>query len=117
MEQCKCKNCGQTFCTEAQSRINNPVCASCLMKEKRLAKAPGLPKDFAKVMNQLRKDFGTCPECSEPLVPLLSFKHNGVTYCQNCYKRLLEEESRREGEKSAIQPGLLEVPEAANHAT
>lgn len=87
--ECKCKKCGVMFKTSAPSRIEDPMCAKCLITEKKKSKRIGLPKDFAKVQVELRKEFGKC-RCSRPLIPLQSFKVNETMYCEGCYRNIME---------------------------
>ena len=49
-----------------------------------------VPKDFEKVLQQLREEFGECPDCRNPLVPLRSFKFEGTNYCEVCYRHHVE---------------------------
>lgn len=88
---CKCKKCKSSFETEVPSRIANPLCASCLaIERKQKMKEPvGLPSDFAKVQAELRKEFGKCPNCPAPLIPLQAFKVDGQMYCESCYSNIM----------------------------
>tara|TARA_Y100000310_G_scaffold268793_1_gene281579 strand:+ start:12681 stop:13091 length:411 start_codon:yes stop_codon:yes gene_type:complete len=92
MTQCKCKECKGKFETEAPSRIKEPICAECISKDSNKPKFVGIPKDFAKVQRQLRKEFGVCPgpNCNNALIPLQSFKADGKMYCQGCYRKIME---------------------------
>ena len=95
---CKCKKCKNSFQTEAPSRIANPFCASCLAieKEQKIKEPAGLPPDFAKVQAELRKEFGKCPKCPAPLIPLQSFKVDGVWHCEKCYATMMEDGRKSE---------------------
>lgn len=42
--------------------------------------------EINKVHKELRKEFGSCPECATALTPLHSFKHEGTTLCHGCYQ-------------------------------
>lgn len=89
---CICKLCKAMFYTEAPSRVTEPLCASCILKEKVKPKFIGMHKDHEKVRNQLRKEFGVCPSghCINPLIPLQSFKINGKMHCEGCYSKLIK---------------------------
>jgi len=86
--KCKCKECKAAFETSAPSRILEPLCAACQLKENRKPGKTGLPPDFDKVQKELRKEFGVCPICKVGvLLPLNSFKQNDVWVCGNCAGR------------------------------
>ena len=88
-----CKQCKTEFITEAPSRIKDPLCAGCILKEKAKPKfVKYIPEDYEKVQKQLRREFGVCPgvNCNNLLVPLSSFKANGKMYCDECYKSIIK---------------------------
>ncbi len=101
--KCKCKTCGTRFETSAPSRIEEPICAVCQLKENRKPGPIGLPPDFEKVQKELREEFNVCSRCNNnPLIPLQSFKVNGRMYCQGCYQTIAESKGRPNPEKSKI---------------